>query len=376
MNFTYSNKAPYTGPIIYFGGASDGSYGLQLNAAYGGGGNDMAFRTRNGDNGTWNTWRQIIHNGNIGSQSVNYATSAGSVAWGNVTGKPSFFSGNYNDLTNKPTIPSVGNGTVTIKQGGSTKGSFTMNQAGNTTIELTDTNTTYTLSSLGIGNVKNYDQSKAIKSITRSGTTFTYTCLDGTTGTFTQQDNNTTYSFAATGSATKGIYLSGTNTFKAMTYSLNATVNSGTTSKLAYYSGANAISAYTSTVGSSVLPIYMNAGVPTACNVPMVRYWATYSVVLKSSTKTITKIAGNHDFFNYNSSVIFDTGGPGKGLPANFPSGYNINNTIISIIRVSNSNTDSESYYTIPVVYMDNENYLRIQSNNSGSFHLSFICIG
>lgn len=72
-----------------------------------------------------------------------YASSAGSVPWSGVTGKPSFFSGNYNDLTNKPTIPSVGNGTVTIKQGGSTKGSFTMNQSGNTTIELTDNNTTY-----------------------------------------------------------------------------------------------------------------------------------------------------------------------------------------------------------------------------------------
>jgi hypothetical protein len=46
--------------------------------------------------------------------------------------------------------------------------------------------------------VKNYDQSKAIKSITRSGTTFTYTCLDGTTGTFTQQDSNTTYGAATT----------------------------------------------------------------------------------------------------------------------------------------------------------------------------------
>lgn len=40
-----------------------------------------------------------------------------------------------------------------------------------------------------------YYDAKAIKSITRSGTTFTYTCLDGTTGTFTQQDNNTTYTF-------------------------------------------------------------------------------------------------------------------------------------------------------------------------------------
>lgn len=64
-----------------------------------------------------------------------------------------------------------------------------------------DTNTTYSLSSLGIGNVKNYDQSKAIKAITRNGTTFTYTCLDGTTGTFTQQDSNTTYSnFVKSGS--------------------------------------------------------------------------------------------------------------------------------------------------------------------------------
>lgn len=78
------------------------------------------------------------------------------------------FSGSYNDLSNKPTalknpsaltftgavtgsydgsaaksvaIPSVGNGTVTIKQAGASKGSFTMNQSGNTTIELTDNNT-------------------------------------------------------------------------------------------------------------------------------------------------------------------------------------------------------------------------------------------
>ena len=56
-------------------------------------------------------------------------------------------------------------------------------------------------SDVGLGNVQNYNQSKAIKSITRSGTTFTYTCLDGTTGTFTQQDNNTTYSNATTSAA-------------------------------------------------------------------------------------------------------------------------------------------------------------------------------
>ena len=42
------------------------------------------------------------------------------------------------------TIPTVGNGTITIKQGGTSKGTFTTNQNSNTTIELTDTNTTYT----------------------------------------------------------------------------------------------------------------------------------------------------------------------------------------------------------------------------------------
>ena len=55
------------------------------------------------------------------------------------------------------------------------------------------TKPSYTASEVGLGNVANLNQSKAIKSITRSGTTFTYTTLDGTTGTFTQQDNNTTY---------------------------------------------------------------------------------------------------------------------------------------------------------------------------------------
>lgn len=53
-----------------------------------------------------------------------------------------------------------------------------------------------TKSQVGLGSVANYDQSKAIKSITRSGTTFTATALDGTTFTFTQQDNNTTYDVA------------------------------------------------------------------------------------------------------------------------------------------------------------------------------------
>ena len=39
-------------------------------------------------------------------------------------------------IQNKPTIPSVGNGTITITQGGATKGTFTTNQSGDSTIDL------------------------------------------------------------------------------------------------------------------------------------------------------------------------------------------------------------------------------------------------
>lgn len=52
------------------------------------------------------------------------------------------FSGSYNDLSNKP---SIGAATITIKQNGAVKGTFTVNQNENTTIELTDNNTVYSL---------------------------------------------------------------------------------------------------------------------------------------------------------------------------------------------------------------------------------------
>jgi len=48
-------------------------------------------------------------------------------------------------LTNKPTIPSVGDGTITIKQAGVFKGTFTTNQSGNAEIDLSDSNTTYNI---------------------------------------------------------------------------------------------------------------------------------------------------------------------------------------------------------------------------------------
>lgn len=49
------------------------------------------------------------------------------------------FSNEYSDLDNTPTIPTVNNGTLTITQNGTSKGTFTANSSTNETIALTDT---------------------------------------------------------------------------------------------------------------------------------------------------------------------------------------------------------------------------------------------
>jgi hypothetical protein len=47
------------------------------------------------------------------------------------------FTGSYNDLSDQPTIPSVGNGTLTIQKNGTNVQTFTANQSGNATANIT-----------------------------------------------------------------------------------------------------------------------------------------------------------------------------------------------------------------------------------------------
>jgi hypothetical protein len=83
------------------------------------------------------------------------------------------------------------------------------------------------------------------------------------------------------GSATKGVYVT-RGTVTAMTYSLNANLNSGTAGKLAYYSSATTVASYGSTVGASNRGIYLNAGTPTAM---------TYSLNANLNSGTSGKLA-------------------------------------------------------------------------------------
>lgn len=71
----------------------------------------------------------------------------------------------------------------------------------------------------------------------------------------------------AIGSTTNPVYISESGAAVACDYSLNATINAGSSGKLAYYTGENNIKARTLTTGSSGRPIYLNAGSPTPITV-------------------------------------------------------------------------------------------------------------
>ncbi|GAA3971252.1 hypothetical protein GCM10022246_24680 [Pedobacter ginsengiterrae] len=72
-SFTYANNAPFNGTLMYFGA---NGYGTQFNTPYSNGGG-LAFRTLNGDNGTWSTWRNTLWNG-YNLDSVRLAGGSGS----------------------------------------------------------------------------------------------------------------------------------------------------------------------------------------------------------------------------------------------------------------------------------------------------------
>lgn len=183
------------------------------------------------------------------------------------------------------------------------------------------------------------------------------------------------------GSATQGVYVTN-GTVKAMTYSLKATVNNGSSGNLAYYSGANAISSYNSTVGSSATPIYLSTGTPTACSGVIVKYWGWYNISCYSgTTPTYSKKGGN---FNFVTSVSRRSEGK-YTVGTVYPSGYTWNNTIYWGSGRLNKTMSSNSANSVLYVTMFNgyqsgsTYYLHVNtaddsSTNDGMFDVFFLC--
>lgn len=183
------------------------------------------------------------------------------------------------------------------------------------------------------------------------------------------------------GASNRGVYVTN-GTVTAMTYYLNATVNSGASGKLAYYSGTNSIDDYTSTVGSSGTPIYLSSGVPTACTGVMVKYWASYTINNYSGTSvTYSKNGGNYNFVT--STSRRDTGRYTIGTV--YPSGQTWYTTLVWAVGNLNASSSSNSsnsllYCTLIRGYNSGSTYYWYvntaddASTNNGSFGLFFLC--
>lgn len=183
------------------------------------------------------------------------------------------------------------------------------------------------------------------------------------------------------GASNRGVYVT-SGTVKAMTYYLNATINSGSSGKLAYYSGANSIDDYTSTEGSSSTPIYLNAGVPTACSGVIVKYWGWYHInCYSSTTPSYSKKGGN---FNFVTSISRRSEGK-YTMGTVYPSGYTWDNTIYwgsgRLNRAMSSNSsNSVLHVTILKGYQSGPTYCMYvnsaddYSTNDGSFDVFFLC--
>lgn len=180
------------------------------------------------------------------------------------------------------------------------------------------------------------------------------------------------------GASNRGVYVTN-GTVTAMTYYLNATINSGASGKLAYYSGTNSIDDYTSTVGSSTTPMYLSGGVPTVCSGVVIKYWAIYTINSINSTVTFTKDAGNHSFLT-SITRMRDNGNGAYCVYCTYPSGYSWSNTII---WGSGSHASGVSYPSINgTLYVSTSsggsNYFYVRtaddaSTNNGQFRLFMI---
>lgn len=131
--FTYANNAPVTGPITRI--CANG-YDLELVANYITG-DQMQFRTYDGDHGYWNGWKNLIHSGNIGDQTV---LAAGKLS-GHTAGY-AYADGGTSTYASGETLATITN------RGAGTTGAITVNGSltvGNSTssyIYMTDTDET------------------------------------------------------------------------------------------------------------------------------------------------------------------------------------------------------------------------------------------
>ena len=430
MIFAYANhkNSPFSsawGIITTFDYTYNSAYKFQL--AANGYSNAMYYRSRSSDRGGWTSWAQVIDTGNISSQRVAYATSAGSVAWGSITGKPSSFTPSAHDHNYVLDIGNNTHTTLAYSKPGLSKDSITwlavwngyelraMNKdqialAGHTHddryLKLAggtmngNARISHDKDNLYIGRADNYGWVMTQDIASQSGADKWYIKTSGascfgnihiankTDGSFNSSVIECTSTINLNYFSSQNVSLcNGGGTVQIGSYTTGDTGNNklyvngsefiNGASNVRDHVFANGFRHRSHNSNDSVLL----AGGGYSQGVP-VRYWAIYYMYIGGSSTdvTYTKRSGNYDFI---TSKEWDSEGVVL-LNISFPSGYNKNNTLIfgSGDHRTSSSWKTPVYVTITTSPQFGwESKIRVMmsddaSLNTGFANIYFMCMG
>ena len=227
------------------------------------------------------------------------------------------------------------------------------------------------LDATGLAYLFNGLKAKYISGLSVNGRTITYTKGDGTTGSINTQDTNTVYTAGA------GIGLSGTVFSNAGVRAVTAgnsnnqiSVNTGgDTSTITINNVANATTATTatklgsSTVGSGVRAIYLNAGTATASNSTVGD--STTPVYLKAGTITACDASIGSGW-----TVSEGSAGWARENSTGFTIQWWVGNTDATYRSINFPRSFSTLYYANVIATSNCETFVTSVSNTSISFTL------
>lgn len=227
------------------------------------------------------------------------------------------------------------------------------------------------LDATGLAYFFNGLKAKYISGLSVNGRTITYTKGDGTTGSINTQDTNTVYTAGA------GISLSGTVFSNAGVRAVTAgnsnnqiSVNTGgDTSTITINNVANATTATTatklgsSTVGSGVRAIYLNAGTATASNSTVGD--STTPVYLKAGTITACDASIGSGW-----TVSEGSAGWARENSTGFTIQWWVGNTDATYRSINFPRSFSTLYYANVIATSNCETFVTSVSNTSISFTL------
>lgn len=387
---------------------SDYKFQLAANGYY----NAMYYRSRSSDRGGWTSWAQVIDTGNISSQRVAYATSAGSVS-----NSLNIFGVSYNGsaaktVTTSTFVSQLPEGTSTVTDGTMFITSWASDSG------FADTNAVNVPYKRKASCLWSYIDSKvSSKYLPLAGGTMNgnarighgsgnlYIGNSGNDGWIYTQDiasqlGTDRWWVRESGAAHFGnVYICTKSDYTTYDSSIIECYND--TLYLNYYSSTKVILCRGGgSVGIGVVPTYKldvkgqaqaegfrhsnhnsddavllaGGGYSVGC---IIKYWAIYSIQLRPTTVNFSKMSGNHSFI---STMSWEKTGSAI-LEIKYPSGFSESSTMIF------GNGDHQGhYYDAPVYVTISKNYgsndkLRITLANDtsldeGEAYLYFLCMG